>query len=114
MLHKECNDLAQRKRQLGLRDTAAQLLWRITNCFDGSEDIFHQFIHIVGAAVGQFPFCQRPDSFIGIELRSMRRKVLDAKAAMLAEQLFDRLSFVREGVIEQKDERTAQVAQQLA
>jgi hypothetical protein len=44
----------------------------------------------------------------------MRRKVLDAKAAMLAEQLFDRLSFVRGGVIEQKDERTAQVAQQLA
>ncbi len=71
MLHKECNSLAQRKGQLGLRNTATQFLLRVANPVDGAEDVFHQFVHIVGATVRQFPFGQRPDSFIGVELRSV-------------------------------------------
>jgi len=39
--------------------------------------------------------------------------VLDAKAAMLVEKLFDRCSFVRRRVIEQYDDWAAQMAQQL-
>jgi hypothetical protein len=34
--------------------------------FDGVEEVFHQFVRVVGATVGQFPFGQRPDSFIGM------------------------------------------------
>ena len=39
--------------------------------------------------------------------------MLDAKAAMLVEKLFDRCSFVRRRVIEQYDDWAAQMAQQL-
>jgi hypothetical protein len=56
--------------------------------------VFHQFVRIVEATVGQFPFGQRPDSLIGVELRSIGRKVLDAQAATLAWKLFDRRSLV--------------------
>ena len=75
-------------------DAAAQFLLRVANPVDGAEDLFHQFVHIVGATVGKFPFGQRSDAFIGIELRSIRRKVLDAQAAMLVQKLFDRRSLV--------------------
>ena len=38
--------------------------------------------------------------------------MLDAQAAMLAEKLFDRRSFVRRRVIKQNDDLSAQAAQQ--
>jgi hypothetical protein len=50
---------------------------------------------------------------MGVKLRSIRRKVLDAQAAMLAEKLFQRRPFVRGRVIEQNDDRAAHMAQQL-
>jgi hypothetical protein len=49
-------------------------------------------------------------SFIRIELRSIGRKVLDAQAEMPAKNLFDRLSLVRGGVVEQNNDRPAQMA----
>src|SRR5260370_563466 len=94
MLHKECNSLAQRNEQLGMRDAGTQFLRGIADAFDRTEDVFHQFVHVAGATVGQFPFGQRPDPFIGVKLRCIRRKVLDPQATMLVQQLFDRCSFV--------------------
>ena len=86
----------------------------MSNAVDGAEDVFHQFLHIVGATVGKFLFGKSPNSFIGVELRCIRRKVLDAQASMLIEKLLDWRSFVRGRVIEQNDDRTAHMAQQLA
>ena len=95
-----------------MRNAAAQFLLRVANPVDGAEYVLHQFVHIVGATVGQFPFGQRPDSFIRIELRGIRRKILDAQAAMPAEKLFERRPFVRGGVIQQNDDGAEQMAQQ--
>jgi len=114
MLHKECNSLAQRNEQLGMRDAGTQFLRGIADAFDRTEDVFHQFVHVAGATVGQFPFGQRPDPFIGVKLRCIRRKVLDPQATMLVQQLFDRCSFVCGGVIQHNDDRAAQVTQQFA
>ena len=81
--------LAQRKGQLAVRDATTQCFGRAAKGFDGNENVFHQFVDIVGATVCQFPFGQRPDSFIGVELWIIGRKVLNAKAAMLAQKFFD-------------------------
>jgi len=49
-----------------------------------------------------------------VQLRSVRRKMLDAQAAMPAEKLFEGRSSVGGRIVEQSDNRAAQMAQQLA
>ena len=55
---------------------------------------------------------QSRGTFPVVKLRSIRREILDAQAAMSMQQQFDRSSLVRGGVIQQKDHRAAQVTQQ--
>ena len=45
--------------------------------------VFHQFIYVPGAAVGEFLLRQRPNALIGIEFRRVGRKVFDVQAAMV-------------------------------
>lgn len=86
---------------------------RVADAVDGADDVFHQFVDILGAAVGQLPLGQGPNAFVGIQLRRIGRKVLDAQAAMFFEDLFDGRSFVGRGVVEQKDDWASEAAQQL-
>ncbi len=80
---------------------------------DGTKDIVDQFIEIARATVCQFPFGQRPDALIGIELRCISGKIFDAQAPMFVENPFDWRSFVGRGVIEQNDDWASEAAQQL-
>jgi len=54
----------EKRRQVGLEDAAAQFLRRRANAIDGAQDVFHQFIDVPGAAIGQFPLAndQTPSS----------------------------------------------------
>jgi hypothetical protein len=71
-------------------------------------------VHVERAAVGEFSFGERPNTFVGIELGSVRRKVLDVQAPVPTEELPKRCPLVRRGVVQQNDDRTPEVPQQLA
>jgi len=51
-----------------------------------------KLIDITRAAMGQFPFGQRPDPFIGIEFRSVRGKMLDVETWVLPQEPLQRFS----------------------
>jgi len=55
-------------------------------------------------AVGEFSFGERPNTFIGIELRSVSRKVLDVQTPVPTEELPERCPVVRRGVVQQNDD----------
>jgi hypothetical protein len=80
---------------------------------DGADDVFHQLIHIIRAAIGEFSFGERPDSFIGIEVRSVGGKMLDAEAGMLLEEGPKWLPLVSGGIIQQDYDGASEMAQQL-
>jgi hypothetical protein len=101
-------------RQIGLQDAAPQFVWRATNPVDGADDIVHQLVHIERAAVGEFSFGQRPNAFIGIKLRSVGGKVLNPQARVPTEQPRQRFALVRGGIVQQGDDGTPEVPQQLA
>jgi len=97
-----------------LKDAAAQFLWGGSNSVDRTDDGVHQVVHVERTAVGEFAFGERPNPLIGIELRRVSWKVLDVQAPVPTEELAERCPMVRRGVVEQNDDRTPQVAQQLA
>ena len=41
-------------REVGLEDTAAELVGRRSNPVDGTDDSLHQLVNVERAAVGQF------------------------------------------------------------
>ena len=51
-------------RQIGFQDAAAQFFGRVSNRVDRADDAVHQGVMVERAAVGQFSFGQRPDSFV--------------------------------------------------
>src|ERR1019366_1278699 len=81
---------------------------------DRVDDVFDQLLQIIGAAIGECTFGERPDPFIGVELRCVGRKVLEMQTAMLSEKSLQWLSLVGGGVIQQDDHRAPQGAQQAA
>jgi hypothetical protein len=101
-------------RQLRLKDTAAKFFGRVTDGVDRAHDAVHQLVHIEWAAVGEVAFGQRPHAFVGIEIGSVGRKVFNVQARMSPEELGERRAVVGGGVVEQNDDRTVEVAEQLA
>src|SRR5437016_4269114 len=71
-------------------------------------------IRVERAAVGEVPFGQRPNAFIGIELRSVRGKVLEVQARVPIEELSQSFTVVRGGVVQQNDDGTPEMSQELA
>jgi len=97
-----------------LEDTAAQFRWRSSDALDRTDEILHQFMEVVGAAVGQFPLGQRPDSLIGVELGGVGREMLDVETRMLALELVQGLPLVGARVVQERNHRPPQMAQELA
>ena len=100
-------------RQIGFKDTATQSLRRASNLIDRSDDGLHQLVHVERATVGEVAFGQRPNALIGVEVGSVGGKVFDAQARVAAEELGERRAGVRGGVVQQNDDRPAEVAEQL-
>jgi len=101
-------------RQIGFKDAGAQFCGRVANGVDRTDDAVHQLVHVERAAVGEVAFGQRPNSFVGVEVGSVSGKVLDVQAWVSAEEPGERGAVVGGGVIEQNDDGTAEVAEQLA
>jgi hypothetical protein len=97
-----------------LEDTAPKSFGRGSNGVDRAHDVIHQLVDVERTAVGKFSFGERPNAFIGIEVRGVSRKVLDVETRLLAEELVKRSTVVGGGVIQQDDDGTSEVPQQLA
>jgi len=96
-----------------LEDAAAQFLWRGSDPVDRSDDIIHQVVSVQRRAVGKFSFGQGPNAFIGIEFGSISGKVLDMETRVPTQELPQRFTVVRGGIVQQDDDRTSEVPQQL-
>ena len=101
-------------RQVGFKDAATQFFGRVSNRVDRTDDAVHQLIHIERATVGEVAFGEGPYSFVRVEVGSVGGKVLDVQARVSAQEPGQRRTVVRGGVVEQNDDGTAEVAQQLA
>lgn len=97
-----------------MEDTAPQFLGRGANGVDRADDVIHQLIDVEWAAVGEISFGQGPDPFIGIEIRSVSRKVLNMEARVLPEKFSERRAVVGRGVVQQDDNVTPKMPQQLS
>ena len=97
-----------------MQDAATQFFSRGSHPVDRADDVFHQLVNVQRGAIGEFSFGQGPNTFVGIKLRSVGRKVLDPQARVATEQPRQRFALVRGGIVQQGDDWTPEVPQQLA
>ena len=90
-----------------------QLLARRSNAVDRTNDICHQFFDVLGTTIGEFSFGQRPDAFIGVEVRGVGGKMLDFETRVSSAKFLERSPLMGGGVVQQNDDRTTQMPQQL-
>jgi len=76
---------------------------------DRTEDVCHQLLDIVRAAIGEFPFGQDQTPFIGIEFRAVGGKMLDVQAGVPLEEFLGVVSLVRGRIVQQNDQRASQI-----
>ena len=101
-------------RQIGFQDAGAQFLGRVSNGVDRTDDAVHQLVQVERAAVGEVSFGQRPNPFVGVEVGSVGGKVFDVQARVSPQELDERGAGVRGGIVQQNDDRAAEVAEQFA
>jgi len=89
-----------------------------TECWLRSGDVpklalesVSKFLQIVRSSVGQLPFQQCPDGFIGVQLWSVAGEVLHVQPRVAATQLAKGSSFVDAAVVQQCDNVPSEVAQ---
>lgn len=97
-----------------MEDAAAEFFRRASNLVDGGDHGLHQLIPVERAGIGKVSFGQRPDAFVGVELGSVGGEVLDTQAGVPTEQPCQRFAVMGGGVVQQHDDRTAEVAEQFA
>ena len=90
-----------------MQDATPQFRWRTSDTINRTDDVFHQLIDILGAAIGEFPLGQRPNSFIGVEFRGVGGKMLDAETRVLTEELMEWFPLMGGGVIQENDDGAA-------
>ena len=61
--------------------------------------------------MGQFPFGERPDAFIGIEFRGVGGEMLEVETRVSPPKVVERFPVVRGGIIQQNHHGTAQMPQ---
>ncbi len=97
-----------------MEDTTAESLRRPSGAFNGTDEVLHEIVQVLRAAVGQVVFGQGPNALVWIQLRGVRGETLQAQTRMLAEQLIQGLTFMSGRVVQQHHHRAAQVAKQMA
>jgi hypothetical protein len=97
-----------------LRDASAQLSRRSRDFFQSQGNVSDQFQEVIRSAIGKSPFCQRPNAFIRIEFGRIGREVLDVKAGIAPKQTLQGFAFVGPGVIQQHNQGSAEVPQEVA
>jgi hypothetical protein len=97
-----------------LEDTTAESLRRRSGAFDRTDEVLHEIVQVLRAAVGQIVFGQGPNALVRIQLRGVRGETLQPQTRMLAEQFIQRCAFMGRRVVHKYNHRAAQVAKQMA
>jgi hypothetical protein len=93
-----------------LEDTTAESLRRRSGAFNGTDEVLHEIVQVLRAAVGQIVFGQGPNALVRIQLRGVRGETLQVQTRMLAEQFIQRCAFMGRGVVQKHHHRATQVA----
>lgn len=104
----------QKGGQLGLGDTPTEEIGGRSESADFVGQHVHQLALRVRTAVGQQSFEVIPDALIGVELRGVGRQRHKMEATGTREQFADRLATVDFAVVQQNDQMSADLAQQMA
>ncbi|MGA8223717.1 MAG: hypothetical protein WB780_18860, partial [Candidatus Acidiferrales bacterium] len=90
---------SSKKGKLGLQDAASQFRWRISDTIDRPDDVFHQLVDVLGTPIGELPFGERPNSFVGIKFRGIRGEMLDSETRVSNEEFLEWFPLMSGGVI---------------
>ncbi len=66
-------------------------------------------MQVVGPTVGELPFGERPNTLVGIQLRSVGWEVLDAQTRMPSLEFVQQTAFVGLGIVQQDDDRPSEM-----
>lgn len=100
--------------QVGFEDATTELLRGASDDVDGPDDGVHQLVDVARAAVREVSFGQRPNPFVGVELGGVGWEVLNVQARVPTEQPGQGFTVVGGGIVQQNDDRTAEVAEDFA
>ena len=67
-----------------------KLLRRSADAIDGLDDLIQEFVDVVGLSIGQCPFGEGPDAFVGVQFGGVGGEILDRQPPMPGEELFER------------------------
>ena len=70
-------------------------------------------MQVVGLTVGEFPFGERPNTLVGIQLRGVGWEILDAQTRMPPLEFVQQTSLVGLGIVQQDDDRSSEMAQEM-
>jgi len=97
-----------------LQNAAAKSRGRFASAVDGTDEGVHQLVDVVRATIGHISLGQRPDAFVRIEFRRIRREVLDMETGMPTLEFRQRFSVVSCRIVEDGDHWTPQVSKKIA
>src|SRR5256884_4108909 len=72
-------------------DTATTEIYTLS-LHDALPIFFHQLLDVPGTTIGEFSLGQRPDAFIGVEVRRVGGKMLDFETRVSSTKFLDRKS----------------------
>ncbi len=70
-------------------------------------------MQVVGSTVGELSFGERPNALVGIQLRGVGWKVLDAQTRMPPLEFVQQASLVGLGIVQQDDDRSSEMTQEI-
>src|ERR1700688_4798414 len=105
--------LAPKRSKLKLKVQACNFLAGAWKAVDGRMTSALHFFNVFGTTIGEFSFGQRPDAFIGVEVRGVGGEMLDFETRVSSAKFLERSPLMGGGVVQQNDDRTTQIPQQL-
>ncbi len=97
-----------------MQNASPKSVGRLLDAIDRTNDIVEQFVAVIGATVGKILFGLCPDAFVGIQIRRIGRQVFQMQTRMLIENVLDGPAFVGGGIVQQDNNGTPEMAQQLS
>ncbi len=70
-------------------------------------------MQVVGSTVSEFPFGERPNTLVGIQLGGVGWKVLDVQTRMPPLEFVQQTSLVGLGIVQQDDDRSSEMTQEM-
>ncbi len=94
-----------------MMDASSKALGRSLDVSKRAAKATTQCGNVVWATVGEMPFGVGPDGFVGVELRSVGRKVFEMQPGELMADFSNPVSFVDAGVVPDDKDVPAKVVQ---